>query len=205
MKSLLAGIVLAFGLVCFSHASTAGLKAGRDYYLVPGTETGEGATSGEVIEAFSYSCAHCAEFQPFMRDLETRAPQGTSVLLLPVIFQPAWESSARAFYAAQNLGVLNATHQLMFSELQNDTQAQQSVAAIANIYAKYGVSAPKFVAAANTKVVHELLRRDYTLARSLGIDRTPTLIVNRKYRVIVDESKGITPQRAVDIVIQLLK
>jgi len=204
MSLLYAAGLLAVVVSGVAAASNEGLVLGRDYYMVKSAPTEP--VSGEVIEVFSYSCDHCAEFEPFMRDLQRRVPSSTTVTLMPVVFRPGWEATARAFYAAQSLGVLGVTHDRLFDAIHKDHQSASSIEVLAKqFYADFGVKPDQFVAVAKSSATSEALHRDYALMSAFAIDRTPTLIVNRKYRVVVDESKGLTSAKAVEVVLKLLQ
>jgi thiol:disulfide interchange protein DsbA len=60
------------------------------------------------------------------------------------------------------------------------------------MYTKWGVDEAKFLAAMNSFGVTGKLNRARQFAMRTGVESTPTMIVNGKYRVVV------TPQRSFD-------
>jgi thiol:disulfide interchange protein DsbA len=61
-----------------------------------------------------------------------------------------------------------------------------------------GVPAAKFLETAKSFGVDTQVRHDEDLMKAYGIDRTPTLIVNGKYRVTAQEAGG--PTQMLDVV-----
>ena len=56
-------------------------------------------------------------------------------------------------------------------------------AQIAQWYAKYGVDAKEFVSLMNSFGTNSQIARGMQFAKSTGVESTPTIIVNGKYRV----------------------
>jgi len=54
---------------------------------------------------------------------------------------------------------------------------------VAKFYAKYGVSAADFVGTANSFAVNAKMKRADAQIKTYGVDSTPTIIVNGKYRI----------------------
>ncbi len=66
-----------------------------------------------------------------------------------------------------------------------------------------GVPAAKFLETAKSFGVDTQVRHDEDLMKAYGVDRTPTLVVNGKYRVNVQGAGG--PTQLVDLVIFLVR
>ena len=63
---------------------------------------------------------------------------------------------------------------------------KSSVEAIAKMYARWGVDEAKFLATMNSFGITGKLNKARQFALRTGVDSTPTIIVNGKYRVSVD-------------------
>lgn len=181
-------------------------QLGSDYLLIDPrvpTTTGDKV---EVTEVFSYACPHCAHFQPFMDELKAKLPKNAQIVLVPAVFNPAWEPFARAFYTAKAMGVLDKTHQALFDALHRDHLPYSDLQSLANgFYASQGVNPASFLSTAGSFVVDNQIAHGNQLVRDYGVSATPTLIVNGKYRVEMNSEKHIGPAEAVDIVLQLVK
>ncbi|MEO8160764.1 MAG: thiol:disulfide interchange protein DsbA/DsbL [Arenimonas sp.] len=169
-------------------------KAGVDYEVLQ-TPQPQYATGGkiEIAEVFSYRCIHCAEFQPKVDAWRKTMPADVRWEYVPAVFGGTWDTFARAFFAAQLMGVQPRTHDLVFKGVFVDQYVKSgTVEEIADMYGRWGVDKVKFLATMNSFGVTGKLNRAKQFALRTGIEATPTLIVNGKYRV------NVTPERGFD-------
>lgn len=194
------GLLLA-GLLAASVSSAADApaaaatqwEAGKSYFVIDPPQPTASGSKIEVLEIFSYACPHCAHFQPFAQQLKQSLPAYASFNYMPAVFQPAWEPFARAFYAAQSLGVLDKTHQALFDALYTEHLPLRTLDDLATFYAGHGVDKAKFLSAANSFEVESKLARARDIVMKDGVDGTPSVVVNGKYRV-TGASAGGFPQ-----------
>jgi thiol:disulfide interchange protein DsbA len=190
---LLAGLLLAS--VC-SAADTApatpaaSQEVGKNYFMIDPPQAIATGDKIEVLEVFSYACPHCAHFQPYAEQLKQALPSYASFGYMPAIFNPQWEPYARAFYTAQSLGVLEQTHQALFDALHRDHLPLRTIDDLAGFYAQHGVDKAKFLAASGSFEVESKLSRARDIVKADGIDGTPSIVVNGKYRVTAASAGG---------------
>lgn len=136
----------------------------------------------EVVEAFSYACNACAAFEPHAAAWRKKKPANVHFTLLPVQFNATWEMFARAYYAADALGIADQAHQAIFDgvHIKRDLRTLDDVA---KVYAKHGKTAEQFIAATRSFGVEAKMKRAKVMAPRYQIEGTPTLIVAGKYRV----------------------
>ena len=155
----------------------------------------------EVVEAFGYTCIHCARFEPRLRAWRAKLPADVQFTAVAAPFGGYWIPYAKAFYAAQSLGLVDRTHGAMFRALHDDGSlpiSQPTAQEIAGFYAGHGADPQQFIdAMASDAVAAQLQRARAFLLRS-GVDATPTLIVNGKYRVLGSPADAL---RTVDYLI----
>jgi len=162
--------------------------AGSDYVEIAGGTPFEPASGKiEVVEIFSYTCPHCASFEPMIK--AWRAKQTADVKFTPVAgpFAANPLPFAKAFYAAQSLGLLDRTHDAMFRALHIDQSLPAMTAddaKIAAFYAKYGVDAKQFANTMSSFAVDAKFKRGVQFMQRSGVESSPSIIVNGKYRVI---------------------
>jgi protein dithiol oxidoreductase (disulfide-forming) len=159
-------------------------QEGHHYHRIASpqpTEVAEGKV--EVVEVFSYACVHCASFEPFISAWKQSMPAQAQFRAVPAVFSPAWEPYARAYYAAEAMKVLDKLHQPLFKALHQDRQRLVTIEHIAEFAAQQGIDREEFLRTATSTSTNLKLRRAQDLARGYGIEGTPTLIVNGKYRV----------------------
>ena len=160
----------------------------------------------EVTEVFSYACPACNLFVPTMHKLKSSLPPNAVFDFLPASFNPAedWPMFQLAYLTAQSLGVADQTHDAMFNavwqtnELAVTDPATHSIKSrlptiedAARFYkAQAGVPVDKFIAASKSFSVDVKVRAAEALVQAYRVDRTPTIIVNGKYRLHTESAGG---------------
>lgn len=184
-----------FALLCgllvtsASSASSPGTSApaaytdGDQYVTLPAPYQRASASGKvEVTEVFSYACIHCAEFSTYADELRKSLPRGVEFKLVPAPFNDAWVPFARGYYAAKKLGVVEQTHDALFNAKFRDSYPINSMNEIADFYATHGVNRDAFLRIANSPEVDAQIKHDLALIQTWGVDGTPTIVVNGKYR-----------------------
>jgi thiol:disulfide interchange protein DsbA len=202
--------------VSVSSRSAQTWTEGVNYFLVqPPRPTSVGPGKVEVTEVFSYACPACNIFQPTMHKLKQSLPANAVLNYLPAAFNPAedWPMFQLAYVTAQVLGVDQQTHDAMFDAVWKggdlsitdpSTRALKSrmptIEDAAKFYnQKAGVPVDKFVAASKSFSADLKVRTYQDLIMAYKVDRTPTIIVNGKYRLQVESAGG------TDQIIELIK
>jgi len=140
----------------------------------------------EVAEVFGYSCIHCFHLESTIGPWKKKQPASVKFTLVPAAFGGYWTTYARAFFAAQKLGVLERSHAEVFKAVHVDGSLPvQNVTnqEIGAYYGSFGVTPKAFVASMESPAVNALLERSRQFAMTAGVEGTPTLIVAGKYRV----------------------
>lgn len=161
------------------------LEAGTDYVEIPGGQPFAPLNGQvEVVEVFAYSCGHCAAFDPLVGAWKKRLPSDVRFTMLPAVFSDK-DNFPAAFFAAEAVGVLDRVHTPMFNamHIQRSLRPDASPDAIIDVMAKNGADASQLKATIGSFAVKaQIARTKQFIARS-GVDATPTVIVNGKYRV----------------------
>ncbi len=219
-----ARVIALFSLVSFARAAPAQAPAaaptwveGKNYFLVAQPQP-TNLPKGKVLvtEVFSYACPACNQFRPYMQKLAKSLPPNAVLDYVPASFNPSedWPMFQLAYVTAQTLGIADRTHEAMYDAVWTTGELattegnalkshMPTIEDAARFYQKQaGVPAAKFLETAKSFGVDTQVRHDEDLMKAYGIDRTPTLIVNGKYRVTVQEAGG--PAQMVDLVIFLV-
>jgi thiol:disulfide interchange protein DsbA len=206
--------VLALALSLPARAAQV-FTEGVNYFLIqPARAPALPPGKIEVTEVFSYACPACNIFQPTMHKLKQSLPANVVVDYLPAAFNTAedWPMFQLAYVTAQILGVDQQTHDAMFDAVwkggdlsitDSATRALKSrmpsIEDAARFYSQHaGVPVEKFIATSKSFSADLKVRTDQDLIMGYKVDRTPTVIVNGKYRLHV-ESAGGTDQ-LIDLV-----
>jgi thiol:disulfide interchange protein DsbA len=206
--------VLAAAIAIPAQASATWTE-GVNYFLIQPARTPSVPPGKiEVTEVFSYACPACNIFQPTMHKLKQAMPANVVVDYLPAAFNTAedWPMFQLAYVTAQLLGVDQQTHDAMFDTVwkggdlsitDTSTRALKSrmptIEDAAKFYSQHaGVPVEKFIATSKSFSADLKVRTAEDLIAGYKVDRTPTIIVNGKYRLHV-ESAGGTDQ-LIDLV-----
>ena len=137
-----------------------------------------------VTEMFSYSCVHCFTFE---RDLgDWLAKQDDTVMFVRehVVFSGAGLNLARAFYAAEELGVTEKIHDAMFTAIHVNRLRMNQLDLLVRLFeGRAETSATDFQAAYTSFNVENRVRRSDALVRGWRIEGTPTMVVDGRYVV----------------------
>src|SRR5258708_4193684 len=216
MKSIQS--VTGFGLLALAFAMPARSgqvwTEGVNYFLIQPVRTPSVPPGKiEVTEVFSYACPACNIFQPIMHKLKQAMPASVVVDYLPAAFNTAedWPMFQLAFVTAQILGVDQQTHDAMFDavwkggdlSISDPSRALKSrmptiedarrvgdaqVSTLPHQHASVPVE--KFIATSKSFSADLKVRTDQDLIMGYKVDRTPTIVVNGKYRLHVESAGG---------------
>ena len=185
MKFRLAAFLLAL-LPLAAFAADKPLTEGTDYEVIKnGQPFAPLAGKVEVVEVFSYACIHCAHFQPLVDEWKKKLPAHVRFVPVPAPLSETWKPFARAYYTAQNLGVLARSHSAVFKALHEtrDLPRNPSANELAAFYAGYGVKPAAFTAEFWSPRVDAQMKQAEQFVMRTEAYSTPMIIVNGKYRV----------------------
>jgi len=208
MPRLIAVVIGLFALL----AAPAGLaadpwKEGTHYFLIsPPQRTSVPAGKVEVLEVFSYGCPACYSFEPVMRKLAAALPANARIAHLPAAFNPSegWPMFQRAYLAAQAMGIADRTHQAMYDAVWKTGELGivdpatgklkknlPTIEDAARFYAREaGVKPEAFLATAKSFAIDARMKAADRQIIEMRVDRTPTLVVNGKYRLHAQSAGG---------------
>ncbi|GAB3510319.1 thiol:disulfide interchange protein DsbA/DsbL [Pseudoxanthomonas daejeonensis] len=191
MKAFLSALLLAAvawlpaGPVAAQAASTP--QAGRDYVEIAGGKPWAAKPGRiEVAEVFGYSCPHCAHLEPLLKPWKAKLPRDVDFVAVPAAFGGPWDTWARAYFAASNLGLLARTHDAVFAAIheRGNLPRNPSAQELATFYASYGVTSERFLAAMADPKVDAQLQQSAALTRAWELEGTPSVVVAGRYRVL---------------------
>ncbi len=203
LVALLCVLLPAASLLAQSPPAAPGPVENVDYVVIA-----EGAPLApldgriEVVEVFSYGCIHCFRFQAPVDAWLSKQDPDVRFTYLPAAFS-ANDAFARGFFVAQAQGLFKQTHHALFSAVHEQSVLPRGGAgydAVARWYASHGApSQPDFLAAMASPATDEKMNQAHAFAARSGVQGTPTLIINGRYRV---QSQSL--QGALDTASQLI-
>jgi thiol:disulfide interchange protein DsbA len=216
MRSMCALALVLTGLSCLAGAVRAATwTEGRQYFLIdpprpPAVEPGK----VEVTEIFSYGCPACNLFVPVMHKMKQSLPPNAVIDYLPASFNSAedWPMFQLAFLTAQSLGIAEQSHDAMFDavwgtgelavldpatqRIKNHLPTIEDAARFYN--RRSGVPIDKFVSTSKSFSVDSKVRSTENTLIAYKVDRTPTIVINGKYRLNVQSAGG--EDQVIDLV-----
>lgn len=175
--SLLLGAQLAM-------AQDDSYREGVHYYKIDQAPAATGSGKVEVTELFSYACSHCNTFEPYLNSWNAKKPDNVIFERIGVAFgRKAWEMLARAYITAEMMGIADKSHGAMMDAIWKQGKQFHSVEDLADFYSGFGVDKATFIANYQSFAADSQLRKSQHDVQLFGITGTPSLVVNRKYRV----------------------
>ncbi|MDG2047917.1 MAG: thiol:disulfide interchange protein DsbA/DsbL [Halioglobus sp.] len=181
---LLSLSLLAVGMsYAVAEDVTGTYVAGVDYDLISPPVRGVEDDKIEVTEFFWYGCGHCYTFEPMLEQWKKVQPEDVSFRGVPAVWAEKMELHAKAYYAAEALGVLDTMNPVIFQAMNVDRKPLGSQSEIAALFVDNGVSEDDFNKAFNSFGVSSQVRQGIATAKSAKITGTPALMVAGKYHV----------------------
>lgn len=196
-------VLLPFASLAADKPAGPAPVAGTDYVQIEGGQP-YAPTAGtiEVVEVFGYTCPACARFEPLVATWKARQPADVKFVPVAAPFGGYWTPYAKAFYTAQSLGLAARTHAAVFRALHEEgslPKSKPSVDEIAGFYAGHGVDARRFASVFSSPAIEARMEQADRFIRRSGVEHTPTLVINGKYRV-----HGSSPEDSLRIADHLI-
>lgn len=160
-------------------------QAGVDYVLIKQPRPWQPLDGKiEVLEVFSYGCGHCAQLQPLLDAWKARQRSDVRVTYLPLASGPG-DQLSRGFFALADSGQLERAHAATFRALhaEGSLPRRPQAADMASFYTRQGLDGAALAKAMASDAIGERMAAAYRHALELGVEGTPTLIINGRYRI----------------------
>jgi thiol:disulfide interchange protein DsbA len=163
---------------------------GKDYVVISNGSPLEPAPEGTVVveEFFNYICPACNAFEPLLVSWAGKLPPYAKLVHVPATFRADFVPYARAYYAAESLGLVEKTHNDVYQNIHFTRRLpaegqRPDEDKIAEFYSEYGVTKEQFLAAMKSFGVEVKIRRATEHMQKSRVPSTPTLVVNGRYLV----------------------
>jgi thiol:disulfide interchange protein DsbA len=175
-------LLLAVPFLSFAGPTPAKYQEGRHYELIDPPQPTSNPNKVEVVEVFWYGCPHCFRFQPYIERWLLTKPDYVNYVRLPAVLNESWAIHTRAYYTAEALGITEKIHEPLFDAIHVKNQRLNSEDALADFFSRYGVSKDQFKSTFESFAVSTKVARARELTQRYGIDGTPAMVINGKYR-----------------------
>ncbi len=202
-KVLLLSLLISPSLLV-NPSWASSIDEGIDYTVLPQAQPTETGDKIEVLEVFMYSCPHCFHLEPALERWLKKQPDSVQFRRMPAVFGPKVEPHARAFYAAELLGVNEIFDRALFDALHVKKKPVWREEDLVELAESVGIDAEAFRKAYNSFFVAMKVNRAKQMLERYGVDGVPTIIVNGKYRTSPSQTGSRARMfEAVDYLIQL--
>jgi len=200
MKKFLASLLFASSaLFAFSASADPGhasqplpadgqYVAGKHYQVISVPVHTANPEKIEVNEVFWYGCPHCYHFESKLEPWFKRLPADVDVQRTPAIWRPAMEVHSRAYFVAKQLGVLDKMHIVIFKAMQEEKKALASKEEVVALFVNNGSAEADVIKAYDSFSVQSQTRQADARTRNYGVQGTPEIIVNGKYRISTEDA-----------------
>lgn len=160
-------------------------RMGEDYLqLVEPIDTGLSKKQVQVLEFFWYGCVHCFEMDKELNRWLLKKPKRVSFQRIPAVMRDEWLPHARAFYAAQRLGVLDAVHTPIFKAIHERKIPLNEEGSLVDFIAIKASLAPEDVGTQMDNILNRAaILQGIQLQKQYGLPGVPVVIVNGRYIV----------------------
>jgi thiol:disulfide interchange protein DsbA len=148
------------------------------------------APAGTIVveEFFNYICPACNAFEPNFVAWQAKLPADVKVVHIPATFRADFMQYAKAYYAAEGLGLVDKTHRAVYEAIhvkhtipaEGDRPDEEKIAAF---YAGFGVGKDEFLSAMRSFGVNVKVNRATEQMTKNKVPSTPTVVVNGRYMV----------------------
>jgi thiol:disulfide interchange protein DsbA len=188
-SSVVPALLLAAAAAFGAQAQTPDPVAGKDYVEIPNGRPLDPADGVVVVEEFfNYICPACNAFEPIFVAWVAKLPPYAKLEHVPATFRQDFVQYAKAYYAAQALGIAEKTHKAVYDAIhvtrsipaEGQRPDEEKIAAF---YAGFGVTKDDFLAAMRSFAVQVKVNRATEYLQRARVPSTPTLVVNGRYLV----------------------
>jgi len=190
----------ALGMLVFAQALA--VEEGIDYQVLARPQPTETRDKVEVIEVFSYTCPHCFHLESTIAKWLAAKPENAEFLRMPAVFGTRGSDYARAFYAAEQMEVMDKFHLPLFRALHEQRLPIGGEDALVQFAEEQGIDGAKFRELYNSFFINMRVRRAQEMTERYGIDGVPSVVVNGKY--VTSPSQTGSRERMVEVIDHLI-
>lgn len=180
-------VIFTLGLLLGSQLAMAQdevYQEGVHYFKIDQVPADTGSDIVEVTELFSYACSHCNTMEPYVQSWSKTKAGNVKFNRIPVGFgRRSWEMMARAYITAEMMGIVEESHVAMMNAIWKQGKQFRNLDELADFYSGFGVKRSAFIAHFQSFAADSQLRKSQRDVQLFGITGTPSLVVNRKYRI----------------------
>lgn len=149
----------------------------------------------EVMELFWYGCPHCFALEPDVVAWAKTFPKNVYLRRIPAVFgqTPHWIPLARAYYAAEVLGLTEKLHHDFFNAIHLSGQNLNDREVLLKLVHQLGVNRKQFEKALDSPEVNARISKSQRISGASQAKGVPALVIDGRYQTSVTQTG--TPER----------
>ncbi len=191
LSAVLALVMLVPGVLWAQQGQQPQYEEGKHYQTLPFPVRTLTPGKVEVVELFWYGCPHCRDFEPYVEAWSKQLPDDVQFEHLPAVFGKTWEVHAKAYFAAEAMGIEDKVRQPLFDALVKDRRPLNDVESLASFIGSLGFDKEVFTKSFNSFGVRSKVEQALSRARGYRATGVPAVVVNGKYRVDASSAGGM--------------
>jgi len=144
----------------------------------------------EIMELFWYGCPHCFQLEPDLVAWVKTLPKNVYFRRIPAIFSqtPHWIPLARAYYAAEILGLTDKLHHDFFNAIHLSGQNLNDRQVLLKLVQQLGANRKQFEKTLDSPEVNDRIAASQQISNASGAKGVPALVVDGKYQTSVSQT-----------------
>jgi len=188
--SILLGMCLSVSVFAANSPIMLKYQQGRDYTLLETPVPTLDPSKIEVVEAFSFTCPHCYNFQPALDQWKKVQKPDIALVQTHMQWSGGMKPYQRGFYTAVTLKIQDKIMTPVFEAIHKEHKYLDKPELWADLFAAHGVSKQTVITTYNSAAVTDMLAKADERIRAFKISSTPQLVVDGKY--IIPTPDGIS-------------
>ncbi len=181
MKNMLLSLMLWAGFTASN--AWADPQMGQQFDQVAQQISTDQPAKIEVMELFWYGCPHCYHMEQPLDAWVKKLPADVYFKRMPALPNASWAPMAKAYFAMQELGVLDKLHSQLFDAIHKakTLNPADEAAAIDWVTKQGGLDKIKVEKAFKSFATNMQMNKAMQVFRSSGASGVPALIIDGKY------------------------
>ena len=182
MKNMLLSLRLWAGLTS-GAVLAATPQLGEQFEQVAQQITTDQPAKIEVMEIFWYGCPHCYHMEQPLDAWVKKLPSDVYFKRVPGLPNPSWAPMAKAYYAMEELGVLDKLHSQLFAAIHKSKTLNPTdeAGAINWVTQQAGLDKIKVEKAFKSFATNMQLNKAMQVFRASGATGVPALVIDGKF------------------------
>jgi thiol:disulfide interchange protein DsbA len=165
--------------------------AGKDYEVINDAFKPVSGNQVAVMEFFSFGCPWCYRVEPSLTNWVKKQEGRIALTRIPVVFKKDWGYYAKAYYAAELLGLSDKLNPLLFKAIQTDKLPLNSDQAMIDFFVAQGVDKETAESAfTHSTTIDMKVSEGSAIMAKYHVNAVPAFVINKQYKTDLQMAQG---------------